>query len=437
MRATLEQLIAAERVDIVHAYDAGAAWSARLAAAQIAVWLVTTLPDVPSYTGLRGRYCRRARAGRPDHRAVELRGRADHGALRHARRADHRRSARHRHRDLRSRRGVAGARRRAARALAGRAGRADRAGARAAWRRGTARCCCRRSRASLVDDGVRGFRLRRRRRERDARRNTRATSLKRAQAHRTSTTCSGSPAIAPTCRPPSPPPTSSRCPRSSRRCSAAWSRRRRPWRGRWSPPTSACCRSMSWRRRACRKTCAPAGWRAPAIRPTSRARSTHALSLDATAYRGDVGARARIRRIHVFPGQRCRRHAGGLYLAAGARYLSGSDGYRQTAAARRRTSSRRCGESRSPPQSALMHAAGSMRSHDASCRINRGSRRSRRATAAHRADRGAEPACRRRRRRRRGARAHPCGRRSSSDRGVERRPHGGRRHGGGRRSSSR
>jgi glycosyltransferase involved in cell wall biosynthesis len=33
-----------------------AAWSARIAAAQIAVWVVTTLPDVPSYAGLRGRY---------------------------------------------------------------------------------------------------------------------------------------------------------------------------------------------------------------------------------------------------------------------------------------------------------------------------------------------------------------------------------------------
>ena len=52
----LEALIAHERVDIVHAYDAGAAWSARIAASQIAVWLVTTLPDVPIYAGMRGRY---------------------------------------------------------------------------------------------------------------------------------------------------------------------------------------------------------------------------------------------------------------------------------------------------------------------------------------------------------------------------------------------
>jgi glycosyltransferase involved in cell wall biosynthesis len=52
----LERLIGQERIDIIHAYDAGAAWSARIAASQIAVWLVTSLPDVPVYTGLRGRY---------------------------------------------------------------------------------------------------------------------------------------------------------------------------------------------------------------------------------------------------------------------------------------------------------------------------------------------------------------------------------------------
>jgi glycosyltransferase involved in cell wall biosynthesis len=43
----LEELIAGERVDIVHAQSAGGAWCANLAASQIAVWLVTTLPDVP------------------------------------------------------------------------------------------------------------------------------------------------------------------------------------------------------------------------------------------------------------------------------------------------------------------------------------------------------------------------------------------------------
>jgi glycosyltransferase involved in cell wall biosynthesis len=43
----VEELIAAEGVDIVHAQSPGGAWSARIAAARIAVWLVTTLPDVP------------------------------------------------------------------------------------------------------------------------------------------------------------------------------------------------------------------------------------------------------------------------------------------------------------------------------------------------------------------------------------------------------
>lgn len=52
----LEHLIGQERVDIIHAYDAGAAWSARIATSQIACWLVTSLPDVPIYSGMRGRH---------------------------------------------------------------------------------------------------------------------------------------------------------------------------------------------------------------------------------------------------------------------------------------------------------------------------------------------------------------------------------------------
>ncbi len=44
----LENLIAAERIDIMHARSAGSAWSARVAASRIAVWLVTTLPDAPA-----------------------------------------------------------------------------------------------------------------------------------------------------------------------------------------------------------------------------------------------------------------------------------------------------------------------------------------------------------------------------------------------------
>jgi glycosyltransferase involved in cell wall biosynthesis len=49
----LEELIAGERVDIVHAQTAGGAWCANLAASQIAVWLVTTLPDVPPRSRLK------------------------------------------------------------------------------------------------------------------------------------------------------------------------------------------------------------------------------------------------------------------------------------------------------------------------------------------------------------------------------------------------
>lgn len=49
----LERLIASERVDIVHAQSIGGAWAANMAATQIAVWLVTTLPDVPVTSGLR------------------------------------------------------------------------------------------------------------------------------------------------------------------------------------------------------------------------------------------------------------------------------------------------------------------------------------------------------------------------------------------------
>lgn len=48
----LERLISSERIDIVHAQSIGGAWAANMAASQIAVWLVTTLPDVPPVSGL-------------------------------------------------------------------------------------------------------------------------------------------------------------------------------------------------------------------------------------------------------------------------------------------------------------------------------------------------------------------------------------------------
>jgi len=55
--ARLEKFIARERVDIVHAYSAGAAWSALAATERLAVWLVTNLPEtIPSRRSLRALY---------------------------------------------------------------------------------------------------------------------------------------------------------------------------------------------------------------------------------------------------------------------------------------------------------------------------------------------------------------------------------------------
>lgn len=59
-RRLLEDLIAIERIDIVHAHGGAAAWSAREATEHMAVWLVTTLPDVPSQVSGRRGYFRRA-----------------------------------------------------------------------------------------------------------------------------------------------------------------------------------------------------------------------------------------------------------------------------------------------------------------------------------------------------------------------------------------
>jgi glycosyltransferase involved in cell wall biosynthesis len=44
---TLERMIAAERIDIIHVHGAAAAWSALSAAARLPVWLVGSLPDAP------------------------------------------------------------------------------------------------------------------------------------------------------------------------------------------------------------------------------------------------------------------------------------------------------------------------------------------------------------------------------------------------------
>ncbi len=59
----LEELIATERIDIVHAQSIGGAWIANMAAAKIAVWLVTTLPDVPATSILRAYWAGALAAG--------------------------------------------------------------------------------------------------------------------------------------------------------------------------------------------------------------------------------------------------------------------------------------------------------------------------------------------------------------------------------------
>jgi glycosyltransferase involved in cell wall biosynthesis len=47
----LDQFVATERIDIVHARNAGAAWSALIATERNSVWLVTDLPDPPRKYG--------------------------------------------------------------------------------------------------------------------------------------------------------------------------------------------------------------------------------------------------------------------------------------------------------------------------------------------------------------------------------------------------
>jgi glycosyltransferase involved in cell wall biosynthesis len=55
--ARLEKFIARERVDIVHAYNAGAAWSALAATEKLPVWLVTNLPEtLPARRSIRAFY---------------------------------------------------------------------------------------------------------------------------------------------------------------------------------------------------------------------------------------------------------------------------------------------------------------------------------------------------------------------------------------------
>ncbi len=54
--AALEAFVAAERVDVVHAKNAGAAWSAQVATEKNRIWLVTELPNLPRGRMLFARY---------------------------------------------------------------------------------------------------------------------------------------------------------------------------------------------------------------------------------------------------------------------------------------------------------------------------------------------------------------------------------------------
>jgi glycosyltransferase involved in cell wall biosynthesis len=47
----LERLVSTERIDVIHAYSAGAAWSALSATAHLPVWLVTSMPEGPPPSG--------------------------------------------------------------------------------------------------------------------------------------------------------------------------------------------------------------------------------------------------------------------------------------------------------------------------------------------------------------------------------------------------
>ena len=84
-RRARARVLAAERVDIVHAKNAGAAWSALAAATAASVRLVTDLPDLPRQRmRLAALSARRAQPRRPHHRALAVHGAADDGPLSHS-----------------------------------------------------------------------------------------------------------------------------------------------------------------------------------------------------------------------------------------------------------------------------------------------------------------------------------------------------------------
>jgi hypothetical protein len=94
--------------------------------------------------------------------------------------------------------------------------------------------------------------------------------------------------------------------------------------GRWWRPRSACDRRTCCARHVSATNCAPAGWCSRAMPPSWSAQSARARVLDVTAYEAR-GARATIRRIHVFAAKRCRSYSWGLiYVAARMQYLTHS-----------------------------------------------------------------------------------------------------------------
>ena len=101
----LANLIAGERIDIVHAQSAGAAWSAIAATDRMPVFLVTSFPDrLAADSWPVTRFGSVAGARRPGDRAVGLRLARDDRALQDRARPHHRDPARGRHRHVSVRR---------------------------------------------------------------------------------------------------------------------------------------------------------------------------------------------------------------------------------------------------------------------------------------------------------------------------------------------
>ena len=151
----LEHLIAQERIDIVHAYDAGAAWSARIAAiADRGAGWSRRCPMCRPIPGCAARYAGALAQGDRMIAPSNYAAAPIIAALRRHARAHHHRAARDRHREVRSARAC----RPSASTRCARPG-ASRPTTGSCWcpdasRRGTDRSCCPMSRARLLDEGI-------------------------------------------------------------------------------------------------------------------------------------------------------------------------------------------------------------------------------------------------------------------------------------------